>query len=115
MKYACSRRSLSAACGTGELGLLGQPQQAVGEQRVGAQGTVHAEVETVVGGRLGDAVDDRPRLLGATELAGVGLEDRLRPARRRGRVELVRAVDDVELDLAVEFGRAARSNRRLPM
>ncbi len=103
MKYACSRRSFMASCVTRRAGLLGQPQQTVGEQRVGAQGTIHAERQTILGSCLGDPCEYRRRLLGTTELPAVGLEHRLGRARRGGRVELVRPIRDLEFDLAAEF------------
>ena len=47
-------------------------------------------------------------------VAAVRLEHRRGGARRGPRVELARAVGDVEVDLAVEL-LSADSNRRLPM
>lgn len=80
-------------------GGLGQEQQAMGEQRVGAQGAVHVELDPLGCGQLGD-VSYRPlRCLRPAELAGVGLGHRHRLPRRGARVELVRAVDDVQVDL----------------
>ena len=61
---------------------------------------------------LGDVVDDRRGPLGPAELAGVGLGDRHRRARRGGRVELERPVHDldrrVERRVGGELGRAPR-------
>ncbi len=56
---------------------LGQPEQAVGEQRVGAQCAIHPELDAFAGGLLRDAFDDRSCLVGAAELLGVCLDDRL--------------------------------------
>ena len=105
MKYACSNRSFSATCARW---LLGEPQQPMGEQRVGAQGAVHAELDPALGGDRGDVIDDRLGTLVATELLGVGVDDRPGLARRRGRVELERPEDDVDVDLVGQLG-----NRRL--
>ncbi len=83
---------------------LGEPQQPVGEQRVGPQGAVHPELDAGLVRHRGDAIDDRLCLLRAAELARVGLGDRHRGTRRRPGIELERAVHHVDVELAIELG-----------
>ena len=78
--------------------------QAMGEQGVGPQRAIHVELEPDLGGPVADGPDDLGRPLGAAELLGVGLDDRLADARCRRRVELVRAVGHVEVDAEILAG-----------
>ena len=86
-----------------DVGLLGPPQQSVGQPCVGTHGPVHAELQTFPSGHLSEAADDRLGLLVPPELAGVRLDDRCRRAGGCLRVELVRAVDDLDVDLVAQL------------
>ena len=86
------------------VGLLGEPEQAVGEQRVGAQGALEVELEAVVGCHAGDVPDDLVGPLGAAELLRVRLDDRLRRTGCCGGVELIRLVAHGDVDLTGQLG-----------
>jgi 2-succinyl-5-enolpyruvyl-6-hydroxy-3-cyclohexene-1-carboxylate synthase len=87
----------------GRIRLVGQPEQAVCEQRVGAERTVHVELEPLVGGCRGHAGKDLFSLFHPSELAGIGLDDRACNAGRRCRVELKGSVRDFEFHAKI-FG-----------
>lgn len=76
----------------------------MGEQRVGAQCPVHVEFDPRLGGPLGDRAEDLCGPFRPAELLRVGLDHRLRGARRGGRVELERAIGHVEIDTEVFAG-----------
>src|SRR5262245_18533026 len=75
----------------------------MGEQRVGAQRTVEAELEAFVGGDRRHAVDDLLRPFGPAELPRVRLADGLRLAQRGRGVELERPEHVVDIDVAGEL------------
>ncbi|MEA3184423.1 MAG: 2-succinyl-5-enolpyruvyl-6-hydroxy-3-cyclohexene-carboxylate synthase [Ilumatobacteraceae bacterium] len=90
----------------GELlaGALGEPEQSVGEQRVGSQGAVHAEPEPALASDRSDVVDDLLGALHAAELLGVGVDDRAGLSRRCSGIQLIGTEDDVDVDLVGQFG-----------
>lgn len=80
-------------------GGLGQEQQTMGEQGVGPKGAVHVELDTLGGGQFGHVPYRSLRGLRPAELAGIRVGHRHGLSGRGARVELVWAVDDVQIDL----------------
>ena len=96
VKYALEQAFLHRVLGDRRRGLPGQPDQAMGEQRVGAQRLVHVELEADLGGGRSDAREDRLGAFASSELLRVGLDDRSRHAGGGRRVELIGVVGHIE-------------------
>ena len=86
------------------VGLCCQPDDPMGQQRVGSQGTIHPELEAHLGSPLGHVRDDRRRFLRPPELLRVGIDHWTRGPGRCRRVELVRVIRHIEVDLDAGHG-----------
>ena len=74
------------------------PQEPVGEQGVRTLGDVHAESESVLSRGSGEVIEDRIGPLGTSELLRVPLSSRRGLASRSPGVELVGAIDHLDVD-----------------